>query len=454
MRVPKRLWRALIVVPVIVALLAVVGWLVNRGRGTGEAAERSDAEAVVTAPVERRVLETLQVTRGTVIVPSQATVRAPAPADGELAVVVTGTPLEQGAEVTAGAVVVELNGRPVFALPGDVPVYRDIRPGDAGPDVDALQDALQKMGYEIPGWERENKLFGRYTQLAVEKLYETAGFEPAYTLGSKAAVNQARSQAEEAVAAAQAALGATLESNSPEAAAAQSALNEAVAARDQVRSTEGIVLPVREFVAVPHLPAILVDLPVRAGQHVDVGEAVAQIGSSRFRVRLELTPAQVNELADDVEIAVFSDDGYEAICLPAEPRPAAAPEGEDGNAREGDEPGDDGDSGAEPSAGAPQADGSIMDVDCDPVPPAELVGASLRVTITVRRSEGEVLVVPATAVTSTSPTEAFVEVIGDDGEASRVTVSVGGEAEGFVEVTPVDGDELLDEGMNVRVRRG
>ena len=80
MRVPKRLWRALIVVPVIVALLAVVGWLVNRGRGTGEAAERSDAEAVVTAPVERRVLETLQVTRGTVIVPSQATVRAPAPA--------------------------------------------------------------------------------------------------------------------------------------------------------------------------------------------------------------------------------------------------------------------------------------------------------------------------------------------------------------------------------------
>ena len=77
-----------------------------------------------------------------------------------------------------------------------------------------MQFALRTMGYEIPAREQEQAVFGWYTRQAVETLYEQAGYEPRYTMGSEEAVAQAQSQADAAVTAAQAAMDAARASQS------------------------------------------------------------------------------------------------------------------------------------------------------------------------------------------------------------------------------------------------
>jgi peptidoglycan hydrolase-like protein with peptidoglycan-binding domain len=349
-------------------------WLVGRpgAAAGGDGSGSTDAE-VVTAPVERRPLEALQVARGTVISPAEATVVAPAPGPGHFAVVVTRLPHPQGDAIAAGAVVAELNGRPVLAVPGAIPFFRDILPGDAGPDVAAVQAALEAMGHVVPAGE--NGAFGPATAAAVAEVYAAAGYAP-----------------------------------------------------------PAAGLPAHEVAAVPRLPAVLVDLPLVVGQAVPVGAPVAVIGSPGYKVRVDLTGAQARELTTDVEVAVQADQGYAATCPPAEAAPvAAAPVGD-----------------AEDGAGVP-ADAWQMTVTCDPAPPAETLSASVRVTLTVRRSEGPVLVVPATAMATAADGRTHVEVV-EGGHSRRVEVAVGGEAGGFVAVDPLV-DDGLAEGDEVRVRR-
>ena len=53
-----------------------------------------------------------------------------------------------GDEVLEGTRLIEVSGRPVFALQGDVPVYRTLTPGMAGADVAQMQVALARLGYD------------------------------------------------------------------------------------------------------------------------------------------------------------------------------------------------------------------------------------------------------------------------------------------------------------------
>ena len=106
------------------------------------------APDVLTAPVERRVLADTVVTRGTVSA-TQTVDLAPvgAAADGSAAPVVTKVMARSGQTFEAGRVLVEVSGRPVFALPGKLPVYRDLKPGTHGDDVRQLQRALRSLGH-------------------------------------------------------------------------------------------------------------------------------------------------------------------------------------------------------------------------------------------------------------------------------------------------------------------
>ncbi|MGP0224502.1 hypothetical protein [Paenarthrobacter sp. NCHU4564] len=54
-----------------------------------------------------------------------------------------------GGEIRSGIVVASLSGRPVLALHSAVPFYRDIGPGTAGADVDALRVELRRQGYDV-----------------------------------------------------------------------------------------------------------------------------------------------------------------------------------------------------------------------------------------------------------------------------------------------------------------
>lgn len=86
---------------------------------------------------------------------------------------VTGTPLEVGAAVDTGQVLVEVSGRPVFALLGAFPAYRDFSPGAEGRDVAQLRQAL---GVDAPGGNKRSAVFDGSTQKAVNRLYEKSGY--------------------------------------------------------------------------------------------------------------------------------------------------------------------------------------------------------------------------------------------------------------------------------------
>ena len=92
--------------------------------------------------------------------------------DREAALVVTSAP-ERGARLSEGDVAIEIAGRPVFLLAGAVPVYRDLRPRDRGPDVAQLEEALVRLGH-FDG--EPDRLWDHATSAAVEAWYEAAGY--------------------------------------------------------------------------------------------------------------------------------------------------------------------------------------------------------------------------------------------------------------------------------------
>jgi peptidoglycan hydrolase-like protein with peptidoglycan-binding domain len=89
--------------------------------------------------------------------------------------VITATPVAVGSVVRAGDVLIEIAGRPVLALPGRLPAYRDLVDGDDGPDVAQLQRALLSLGYD-PG--AVDGVYGAATGAAVAALYDACGYRP------------------------------------------------------------------------------------------------------------------------------------------------------------------------------------------------------------------------------------------------------------------------------------
>lgn len=88
--------------------------------------------------------------------------------------VVTGRVPEMGAILNAGDIALELAGRPVVVLPGDLPVFRTLSIGMKGPDVLQLKEALASMGYEIA--DKANNEFDTSTANAIAALYDKLGY--------------------------------------------------------------------------------------------------------------------------------------------------------------------------------------------------------------------------------------------------------------------------------------
>jgi multidrug efflux pump subunit AcrA (membrane-fusion protein) len=97
-----------------------------------------------------------------------------------------------------------------------------------------------------------------------------------------------------------------------------------------------------------------------------------------------------------------------------------------------------------------QPDRIYLEITPTEIPP-EIVGTNVRVTIPVSSTGGEVLAVPAAALSATANGSTIVQV-DEDGETLRtVTVRPGLAAGGLVEVTPLEGE--LQEGDWVVVGR-
>ncbi|MBB5775571.1 peptidoglycan-binding protein [Nonomuraea jabiensis] len=158
-----------------VVIIAGAGWAVgSRLRSPADEAARRAAPraSLVTAAVERRKLVSTVVVSGTLEYGS--------PLPVTLAGAVGGTSEQQRAtraprqgRLAEGAVFLEVNGRPVFALRGSVPMHRTIAPGSKGDDVKQLQRALRRLGYGGP----VSGVFDRATIAAVTRMYTKKGYE-------------------------------------------------------------------------------------------------------------------------------------------------------------------------------------------------------------------------------------------------------------------------------------
>ncbi|MDO5627313.1 MAG: peptidoglycan-binding protein [Mobilicoccus sp.] len=89
---------------------------------------------------------------------------------GEAPAVVTGLPSID--RLTDGGVLAEVSGRPVITLTGAFGLYRDLAPGDEGPDVRMLQEALHRLDM----LDRVDGHFGPATSRALERLYRRHGY--------------------------------------------------------------------------------------------------------------------------------------------------------------------------------------------------------------------------------------------------------------------------------------
>ena len=88
--------------------------------------------------------------------------------------IVTRIFLRPGSAVRPGEPILEVAGRPMFVFQGTYPAYRDLAPGESGPDVAQLQANLQALGY--PTGFDSSGVFGAGTSAAVAAFYKNIGY--------------------------------------------------------------------------------------------------------------------------------------------------------------------------------------------------------------------------------------------------------------------------------------
>ncbi|MFE4952186.1 peptidoglycan-binding protein [Leifsonia sp. NPDC056665] len=92
---------------------------------------------------------------------------------------VTSSACSPGAVIESGSVIAAIDGRPLVALATAPPLWRDLRAGDNGDDVRALQKELARLGYPVT----RDGTVGKRTLDAVARLFERAG-DAAYETGA------------------------------------------------------------------------------------------------------------------------------------------------------------------------------------------------------------------------------------------------------------------------------
>jgi len=532
MAVSRRLW--VFGLAGLVGVSGVSWWLGARSQSPDQAAARASEPVAswITVGVEKRVLASTVVVRGDVVPEVSAVVGVPSSVEGSG--VVTRVPPPVGGEVLEGLVVVEVSGRPVFVLEGEVPVYRSLQPGMSGADVAQLQAALVRLGF-VP---ETDGVFGEATKQAVTGLYAQAGYVPVaspVTAADVLAAQSALRDAEAALVEAEAVLSrAQAGGAGADVVAAQAALNEALRGVDEaVAARADAVLVAQagltgaqnaysEVLANPESTQADRDAAYQLLVQAQTGLAAAQRQGDAAMVaaqeRVTVASAQLRDAkrANDVAASQAARDAAlqsrdqaaitfvtvsaaagptvaqgEVVFVPRMPArvqaavsvlgPVDAGGGEFGGGSSGlvtlaagdlvvmsaVRAGDEGfvrvgmpvelldETTGRVFAGRVEsiAETAVLDVSgvmsrpavivADDELPGELAGANLRVTLTAAASEGEVLVVPLAAVSTSADGTTRVSVLDDGAENPvDVEVEVGISADGFVAVTPVNDGEL------------
>ena len=169
--------KALVIGLAAVILSSGVSWAAaSRIRSPAEIAARTapPKPSLILVPVEKRVLSSDVVVRGTVRYGAPQAVLLPVSALRKGRDIVTTAPVK-GTELHEGDVAMTISGRPVIVLEGAQPAYRDMGPGTTGEDVRQLEQALVRRGFN-PG--PVDGVYDSRTGLAVAAWYLKEGWSP------------------------------------------------------------------------------------------------------------------------------------------------------------------------------------------------------------------------------------------------------------------------------------
>ena len=448
-----------------------------------------DAGAITVA-VERKVLANDVVMRGDGLYedPVQVTIET-----GDIGgpAVVTGQVPEEGATIDAGSVILEITGRPVILLAGELPVYRTLRAGVSGPDVEQLKAALVSLGIN-PG--NQTNAYDAATAAAVRELYARVGY-PAPPAGeaAEAALDAARDMvraADEQVAAAQRELNA---------AAAGIPASRRIELDTAVSVSQALYANAKALCDASDPACDPIDVIQKKGDYdaavATRNEALAAVSTAQQRAALSAAQRARSDAAEDLakaQLEVLTPlPASEVVFLSATPRRVDAINVRRGSTIAGAVMSVSGATlqiagnvaaseadliaegapvtitlpGGEDVTGTVQSVGEQLETEGSAAPdpnrkrvvvvPDELTeeqrwqlqGSNVRVRIPVSATDGEVLTVPLAALTAGPGGESRVEVLEADGTSRLVTVRLGLAAGGFVEVEGIDGS--LAEGDRV-----
>ena len=137
-------------VVLLIGVSAGLGWWFGRGiRSPAQIAAEAEPPdpSLITVEVERKELSANVITRADVGYDAPAILSLSGALGGRPDVLVVTAAPKRGEDLAEGSAAIEIAGRPVFLLVGDIPVFRDMRPGTQGPDVLQVEQALARLGF-------------------------------------------------------------------------------------------------------------------------------------------------------------------------------------------------------------------------------------------------------------------------------------------------------------------
>ncbi|MFJ8754348.1 peptidoglycan-binding protein [Streptomyces sp. NPDC102441] len=474
----------------VVVLVGAGGWTAGtqvHSPADAAAAHNAPKAGPVTVAVQRQSLTATVVASGSVEFASPRPLSlagsvgtgasASAVADGEGEQRITKAPVA-GTRVKEGDVLMTVNGRPVLALSGSVPMYRALGPGASGDDVKQLQRALRRLGFD-PGSISGN--YGQGTAAAVTSWYKSKGYE---AQKPSAEDQQQLGQLQQAVSAAQETLLTTTSTttssgngsgtetetetetetgtesgthgstSSPDPQSstdaqvhqlqlnsARKTLDLANAALSTFQASYGTKVPAGEVVFFPKLPVRLNKVTVKTGD--TASGPIGTVTSSELEVQAAVPGTDAELLRKGMAVELTTTDGKKAegtvSALGADAAPSTTTTG-DSEETAGTTSGSAETEAAGTGASATNASAPVqlrISVP-DSGDLADEAEAAVKVTIKIGASDGKVLVVPLAAIRTSSDGKARLQVE-RDGKLSDVHVTVGLSAAGLVEVKPTGG---------------